>query len=170
MDRSDEIRFGQEGLLLGAGTAPRPAGLLGPGPPRNPYPVYGEGDGVGIGSASEDASGRGRCCGASLGQPSARSSRAAPLLTGSAFEGAEPSRRDALADPSASPAPVFSPAGPSDWMPPRPPAPGDPGIARSLFSVPPDCGDAPCEDIVRPRDWMVQFVRTGATWPALRGS
>lgn len=167
MDRSDKIRIGQEGLLLGAGTVPRPAGLLGPGAPLDPYPMYGHGAGVGVGSASEAAAAGGKCCGASLGAASApaRSSQAAPLLTGSAFEDAAPSRGDRFADPSAPAAPVLeaarasAPSGPTFLQTARP----------SPFALPPgrDCEDAPCEGVVHPRDWMVQYVRTGATWHVL---
>jgi len=160
----DADRFGQGGTLPGAGSVPRPAGLLGPGPVRNPYPVYGEGAGLGVGSASEETRARGKCCGASLGSSSGRTSPAATVFTGSALE-AEPSRGDLLGAPSVAvpalePAPrVAPPARPLAFVAARP----------SPFALPTgrDCEDAPCEGVVRARDWMVRFVRTGATWPAI---
>jgi hypothetical protein len=164
----DADRIGQEGNVPGSGTSPGPAGTSGSGAYTNPYPVYGDGAGLGVGSASEEASAKGKCCGGSLGSSSP--SQAAPLFTGSAIE-AEPSRTDFLADPlvPAPPALVPVPSVPSG-IPPRPPDPFGPGrIARSMFAPPTDCARAPCEGFVRAQDWMVQFVRTGATWPALPG-
>jgi len=172
MERSNEIRTGQEGTA-GAGIgSSRPAGLLDPGSPlRDTYPVYGEGAGVGIGSASELANGHGKCCGGTLESSVAtRSSQAAPLSAQTALKDAEPLRSELFTDPLAPVTRAPEPPGPALGRPmwPRPPEEAEPGrIARSLFPVLPDCAAAPCEGFVRPGDWMVQFVRTGATWPVL---
>lgn len=161
MANRDADRIGQEGILPGPGTSPGPAGTSGSGAQT----LYGAG--LGVGSASEEASAKGKCCGGSLGSSSP--SQAAPLFTGSAIE-AEPSRTDFLADPLAPAPPALAPLpSPPSGIPPRPPDPFGPGRARSMFAPPHDCERAPCEGFVRVRDWMVQFVRTGATWPALPG-